>query len=47
MRADGLEKLKENARAQLKINEEEAAAAKLLQDQKIQSVQSTLSTMTP
>ena len=45
MRADGLEKLKENARAQLKINEEEAAAAKLLQDQKIQSVQNTLSTI--
>jgi hypothetical protein len=45
MRADGLEKLKENAKAQLKINEEEAAAAKLLQDQKIQSVQNTFSTI--
>jgi len=42
MRADGLEKLKENARAQLKINEEEAAAAKQLQDQKIQAVFDTL-----
>jgi hypothetical protein len=45
MRADGLEKLKENARAQLKINEEEAAAAKLLKSQKIDAVQSTLSTI--
>jgi len=45
MRADGLEKLKENAKAQLKINEEEAAAAKLLQEQKVQAVQSTLSTI--
>ena len=45
MRADGLEALKENAKAQLKINEEEAAAAKLLQNQKIDAVQSTLSTI--
>jgi hypothetical protein len=45
MRADGLEKLKENAREQLKINEEEAAAAKLLQNQKIDAVQNTLSTI--
>ena len=45
MRADGLQKLKDNAKAQLKINEEEAAAAKLLQNQKIDAVQSTLSTI--
>jgi hypothetical protein len=45
MRADGLEALKENAKAQLKINEEESAAAKLLQNQKIDAVQSTLSTI--
>lgn len=45
MRADNLEALKENARKQLKINEEEAAAAKLLQQQKIQAVQNTLLTI--
>ena len=45
MRADGLEKLKENAKEQLKINEEEAAAAKLLQNQKIDAVQSTFTTI--
>ena len=43
MRADGLEKLKENARKQLKINEEELAAKKLLEQQKFDTVKNGLS----
>jgi hypothetical protein len=43
MRADGLEKLKENARKQLEIDAKLAADKKIIQDQNIQAVQDTLS----